>query len=128
MFQLFKKIPILVKFYFNEIEVCRLDTRSVLKRKAKYKFSTERLVIADFNNAEKQLSELIKEILEHKSLITNRVSMIMQQMIEFPDGISEVEKRAYRDLAEHAGAVEVIVLEHSNELTNTEISTLLKSS
>lgn len=127
MFQLFKKIPIFVKFYHNEIEVNRIDTKTILRRKAKYKFSTDRLVIADFNNANKHLSELIKEILEHKNLVTNRLLMIIQQSVKFPDGLSEVEKRAYRDLAEHAGAVEVIVLDHNEQMDNTKISALLKN-
>ncbi|WP_321307851.1 hypothetical protein [Marinifilum fragile] len=102
---LFKKIPIIVRFYTNEIEVIRLDKNLKLRRIAKYKFSTERLIIADFNNAEKLLSSMVKEILGNKRLFSPTLIMIIQQMVEFPDGISEIEKRAYRDLAEHAGAI-----------------------
>jgi hypothetical protein len=116
-----------VKFYFNEIEVTRIDNNKSLKRSSKYHFSTERLIIADFNNAEKHLTELVKELLEGKSLVTNRVIMILQQMIEYPDGISETENRALRDLAEHAGAVEAYIIDHSKEINNQKLQELINN-
>jgi hypothetical protein len=127
MIELFKRIPILVRFYPNEIEVKRLDNNNVLKRQAKYKYSTNRLVLADFNNAEILLSQLIKEILGGEILFLTKIVLVIQQMHEFPDGISEVEKRAYRDLAEHSGAIQAIVLNGMDELTNDRIKTILKN-
>ncbi|WP_054721805.1 rod shape-determining protein [Marinifilum fragile] len=96
-----------------------------MRRIAKYKFSTERLIIADFNNAEKLLSSMVKEILGNKRLFSPTLIMIIQQMVEFPDGISEIEKRAYRDLAEHAGAIEAIVMDDMNEITSSKITSIL---
>ena len=126
MIELLKKIPIQVRFYSNEIEIKRLDTNNVLKRQAQFKFSTDRLIISDFNNAEILLSQLTKEITGNRSLSFNKIVMLIQQMIEFPDGISEIEKRAYRDLAEHAGAIQAIVLNDRKEITKTRLKEILK--
>ncbi len=57
-------------------------------------------VIADFEIAEGMLRALIKKV--HPSWMPSR-----RIVISVPSGITEVEKRAVRDSAEHAGAKEV---------------------
>ncbi len=57
-------------------------------------------VIADFEIAEGMLREFIKKI--HSSWIPSRCIVVC-----VPSGVTEVEKRAVRDSAEHAGAKEV---------------------
>ncbi len=57
-------------------------------------------VIADFEIAEGMLREFIKKI--HSSWLPSR-----RIVISVPSGVTEVEKRAVRDSAEHAGAKEV---------------------
>jgi rod shape-determining protein MreB len=57
-------------------------------------------VIADFEIAEGMLREFIKKI--HANWLPSR-----RIVISVPSGITEVEKRAVRDSAEHAGAKEV---------------------
>jgi rod shape-determining protein MreB len=57
-------------------------------------------VIADFEIAEGMLREFIKKI--HANWMPSR-----RIVISVPSGITEVEKRAVRDSAEHAGAKEV---------------------
>jgi rod shape-determining protein MreB len=57
-------------------------------------------VIADFEIAEGMLRMLIKKV--HPSWLPSR-----RIVISVPSGITEVEKRAVRDSAEHAGAKEV---------------------
>lgn len=57
-------------------------------------------VIADFEIAEGMLREFIKKI--HSSWLPSRRIVIC-----VPSGVTEVEKRAVRDSAEHAGAKEV---------------------
>jgi hypothetical protein len=47
---MFKRIPLFVKVYVNEIEVIRLDKKMIsFKRKADPVFSSSRLLVADFN-------------------------------------------------------------------------------
>ncbi|HRE41144.1 MAG TPA: rod shape-determining protein [Ignavibacteria bacterium] len=60
-------------------------------------------VIADFEIAEKMLSMFIKQI--SKNFVPARKIVIC-----VPSGITEVEKRAVRDTAEHAGAKEVFLI------------------
>ncbi|MCO4814001.1 MAG: rod shape-determining protein [Flavobacteriales bacterium] len=63
-------------------------------------------VIADFQAAEQMIKGMIKMIGNGKSLFNPSLRMV----ICIPSGITEVEKRAVRDSAEHAGAKEVYLI------------------
>ncbi len=63
-------------------------------------------VIADFHAAEHMIRGMIKMINPQKRLFTPSLKMV----ICIPSGITEVEKRAVRDSAEHAGAKEVYLI------------------
>jgi len=63
-------------------------------------------VIADFQSAEQMIRGMIKMIKRRKSLFNTSLKMV----ICIPSGITEVEKRAVRDSAEHAGAKEVYLI------------------
>ncbi|MCH2232719.1 MAG: rod shape-determining protein [Crocinitomicaceae bacterium] len=63
-------------------------------------------VIADFESAEQMIRGMIKMIDTGSKLITPSLRMV----ICIPSGITEVEKRAVRDSAEHAGAKEVYLI------------------
>jgi rod shape-determining protein MreB and related proteins len=63
-------------------------------------------VIADFHAAEHMIREMIKMINPGKKLFTPSLKMV----ICIPSGITEVEKRAVRDSAEHAGGKEVYLI------------------
>lgn len=63
-------------------------------------------VIADFQAAESMIRGMIKMIKPGRSLFTPSLRMV----ICIPSGITEVEKRAVRDSAEHAGAKEVYLI------------------
>lgn len=62
-------------------------------------------VIADFEIAERMLRYFIKKVHERRVLVRPRM------VIAIPSGITEVEKRAVRDSALHAGAREVYLVE-----------------
>ncbi|MCG8573436.1 MAG: rod shape-determining protein [Flavobacteriales bacterium] len=63
-------------------------------------------VIADFESAEQMIRGMIKMIKGGNRLISPSLKMV----ICIPSGITEVEKRAVRDSAEHAGAKEVYLI------------------
>jgi rod shape-determining protein MreB and related proteins len=63
-------------------------------------------VIADFTVAEHMIRGLIKMIHPHRKFMPSNHKMV----ICIPSGITEVEKRAVRDSAEHAGAKEVYLI------------------
>lgn len=63
-------------------------------------------VIADFYAAEHMIRGMIKMIKANKSFFAPSLRMV----ICIPSGITEVEKRAVRDSAEHAGAKEVYLI------------------
>lgn len=64
-------------------------------------------VIADFHAAEHMIRGMIKMIDTGKSMLRNTSH---RMVICIPSGITEVEKRAVRDSAEHAGAKEVYMI------------------
>ncbi|MCB0795311.1 MAG: rod shape-determining protein [Flavobacteriales bacterium] len=63
-------------------------------------------VIADFQAAEEMIKGMIKMIKPGRQLFAPNLRMV----ICIPSGITEVEKRAVRDSAEHAGAKEVYLI------------------
>src|SRR6187551_1001907 len=63
-------------------------------------------VIADFHAAEMMIRGMIKMIDTGKRIFPPSLRMV----ICIPSGITEVEKRAVRDSAEHAGAKEVYLI------------------
>ncbi|GIV34713.1 MAG: rod shape-determining protein [Chitinophagales bacterium] len=63
-------------------------------------------VIADFDAAENMMREMIKMIYKKPPLFPPSYTMV----ICIPSGITEVEKRAVKDSAEHAGAREVYLI------------------
>ena len=63
-------------------------------------------VIADFQSAEQMIRGMIKMINPGRRLFNPSLRMV----ICIPSGITEVEKRAVRDSAEHAGAKEVYLI------------------
>ena len=118
MFSLFKHIPVYIKISRNKIEVTNLHTGETLYRTASPAFSTDRLVMAHFNYAESLIRSTLKEMNFSKSLFPPVLKMLIQQVEPVEEGLTEIEKRAYRDLAEQAGAVKAYLVEHFRPLSD----------
>lgn len=117
MFDIFKKIPVYVKIYNNKIEATNLANGNTVSLHATKKFSSSRIVIADFNSIEILLRSAFQELgLARKP----RLKALMQIMEKVEGGLTELEKRGLRDLGEQAGAMEVYILEHNRKLSVEE--------
>ena len=80
------------------------------------------MLIADFQAVKEHLGKIIEELsIGGRLFFTSRV-FLMQHMVDLGGGICEVEKRALRDLGEHAGATHIFILPYT-EPFSTEKAT-----
>jgi len=84
-------------------------------------FSNKRMLVADFEVFESQLRDAIDEI-QKQGFIKRSSQMIFQPLEESLIEYSPVEKRAFRDCCEHAGAVEVYLYFGRDKLSNQIIT------
>ena len=120
MFQLFKPNIIYVRVFLDSIELRHVTKEMTIKRKAINKFSSERLLIADFLNANNFIRELLDEI-EGKKTFKRALNAVIQPMEKKEGGLSQVEQRAFYDLMEQAGAVRVEIYEKDDLLTDEAV-------
>jgi MreB/Mbl protein len=120
MINIFRKIPVYIKVYNDKIEATDLVTENTISLLATSKFSTIRIVIADFNNAETLLRQAFYELGLSRKYFSPRLKVLMQIMEKLEGGLSDLERRGLRDLAEQAGAIEVYILEHHRKLSTQE--------
>lgn len=126
MFSIFKRTPIYIKLFKNRIEIVNLDTGETISRESIEPFSTQRFIIADFNKADALIRNIINDILPRKSIFPRQTKILIQQVESVEGGLSEIEKRALRDLGEMAGGTPVILIDHFRLLGNTEASLTLE--
>ncbi len=120
MINLLKKIPVYIKIYNNKIEITNLVTGDTVSGLPVKKFSTDRIVISDFNIIQELIRSLLKELFLIKSFLPLQLKILMQQMEKVDGGLSELEKRGLRDLAEQAGGVYVALVDHTRKLSADE--------
>jgi hypothetical protein len=121
MLNIFRKIPVYVKVYHDKIEITNINTQQTISKTSNTKFSSNRLLVAEFNVAEM----LIREILKELGLSSRTLKILIQQMKEFEDGLSEAEKRVLRDLAEQAGGAIVYIINRTKIMSTEEIQGFL---
>jgi hypothetical protein len=123
----FKPINLHIKLHSNRIEIINLDTGESAAKTATENFSTPRIVIGNFSKANKLIEAVFEELdfrkMRKKTFGALRV--LIQQMEKLEGGLSDIEKRAMRDLSEQAGADYVAIVEHANTLSVEEARLLL---
>jgi hypothetical protein len=122
MLHIFQKAPVYVKIYRDKIEITNVNTQQTISKTSNIKFSTNRLLVAEFNIAE----ILIREILKELGLSRRTLKVLIQPMEELEGGLSEVEKRVLRDLAEQSGGAVVYIVNRTKPMTNEEIQGFLQ--
>ena len=103
MLSFFKRVPIYIKLFENGVEIINLETGEVISRKSTEPFSNKRFIIADFNKANTFIRSVINDLLPKKGIFPRQTKILIQQVESVEGGLSEIEKRALRDLGEMAG-------------------------
>ena len=122
MINIFRSIPVYIKIYLNKIEITNIKTDQTVSKSSPTKFSSSRLIVADFNVANKLIFEILKEL----GLTRRTLKVLIQQMDVFGDELSETEKRVLRDLSEQAGASDVNIVNRKKVMSKNEIQEFLK--
>jgi hypothetical protein len=116
MLKYFRKIPVYIKIYPDKVEISNIHTGETISKTALIKFSSNRMLVADFNIAE----DLIRTGLKELRLSKYSLKILIQQMKSFEGGIFESERRILRDLGDMAGGFSVTIVEHTRVLSNDE--------
>lgn len=122
MLNLFQRTPVHVKIYPDKIEIINLKTGQSAVKTALMRFSSPRLVVADYNKAEQLCRDVVKEL----GLAKGNLKVLIQQMQLFEDGLCETEKRVMRDLAEQIGGVSVALVIDDRPLSTEEALQIVK--
>ena len=123
--KLFKTDYLYVKVSTNAIEITNLTTDETISRKAVEDFSTTRVVVANFNNITNLVISMLRELGISTSFFSTK-KILIQQMEKQDGGLSDIEKRALRDVGEQAGAKFVTIIDHPNRLSTEKALLELK--
>lgn len=88
-------------------------------------FTTERLLVGIFTEAEPALTKLVKKVLP-KGFITKSPQVVIHPVAMVDGGLSEVEERIFKELALGSGAIKVF-LHVGHELSDSEAIKLIHS-
>lgn len=108
-----------VKIYKNNFTVKNVDKNIEVVISAIHPFTTTRLLVGEFNNAEKLLKETLKKMFKGQWYAASPI-IVIQPMEMIEGGLSPVEERVLRELAFGAGGRKVVVWV-GKELSNEEV-------
>lgn len=118
---MFKLKSIYIKIKRNHVEVTDLNTGETVSKHAVQPFSSTRNVVSSFNPANETIQSALKELGLAGRFFLSKMNILIQQLEGLEGGLSDIEKRALRDLAEMAGANKVFILEQAEPVT-TEVA------
>ena len=113
------KSNVYVKIYKNKFVVKNIEKNIEVVVIAANPFTSTRLLVGDFNNAEKLLKEILKKLYAGHWLAPSPC-IVMHPMEMVEGGLSSVEERVLMELAIGAGGRKVIVWV-GKELSNEEV-------
>lgn len=102
--RLFRKTLLYVRIRRDAFDIRNVETDQRHRSRSLSGFSSERLLIADFNAAESTLLEAIKALLQPGLLGASPDCILMHPLELISGGVSPVEERVLRELAAAAGA------------------------
>lgn len=121
-----RKITLYIRLSKNKAEIKHIESGKSIVRISSNPFSSDRLILSDFELAEKFLKVVIEELLTGEKKFLRQVEVILQIVDEDVLIIEPIERRAYRDSMEHAGAKAVWICEHQNVLSDEEVMAMKK--
>ncbi len=119
LFQFFKYDRLYIKVSKNFAEIIDVNKNKSINGKPVKPFSSERLLIAEFETAEDFMNELILKL--KKGNRVKRDNVILFHPIDFIEGgLSEVEKRIFLEVAERLKG-KIVKIWVGEELTNKQV-------
>ncbi|HWJ30124.1 MAG TPA: hypothetical protein VNS32_26545 [Flavisolibacter sp.] len=122
---MFSSDKVYIQIFRNKITVVDLKTGNQVIRNAAEAFSSVRQVLNNFNTADQTIRSALKDLGMKKRF--SGLKIVIQQMEGAEGGLSDIEKRAMRDLAETAGANKVYLVEHERPITTSEAIEIINS-
>lgn len=110
-------LKIYIKIKRNSVEITNLETGETAQRTAVTPFSSIRHVIGSFGYAEETINVVLQDLGLIKKFCNRSFKVLIQQMEETEGGLSDIEKRALRDLAEQVGGRKVYVIDNDIPLS-----------
>lgn len=108
-----------VKVYTNRFELKEIESGNIKSVISPEVFTTKRMLVGQFLNAEKALRNGIKSISKHRWYAASPF-VVIQPMEVLDGGLSEVEIRIFKELATSAGARNSVVWV-GHELSDNEV-------
>ena len=115
---MFKSYKVYLQISRDQVTAIDLNTGLKVTRKAEQSFSSTRQILSNFNNADITVRNTLKDLGVKRSFFALKV--VIQQTEGTEGGLSDIEKRALRDIAEIAGADKVYIAEQERTLTQDE--------
>lgn len=117
---MFKSLPIHIIVRRNHIQITNLENGNLSSIKALNNFSSVRNIVSNFNNANETIKAALNELNIKNTLFSRPLNILIQQTEGIEGGLSDIEKRALRDLAEIAGGKKVFISENPQPLSISE--------
>ena len=110
---------IYIRLNRNKVTIRHIETKKQVVIIPKKSFTTERLLIGDFSNAENAIKDGIRKLYTRK-WFSPSPKMLIQQLEMNEGGLSEVENRILKEVSIAVGARNSVVWD-GDELTDKEV-------
>ncbi|MFT6982866.1 MAG: hypothetical protein ACJAUD_001636 [Crocinitomicaceae bacterium] len=118
---IFPRITLYVKLSKNKVEIKHIESGQSIVRISSNPFSSDRLILSNYELAEKFLRIVIGELLTGEKKFMRPIEVVLQIIDKDISIIEPIERRAYQDSMEHAGAKSVWICEYQNTLSDEEV-------
>lgn len=117
---MFRPVRVYIKLMKDKVEITNLETSETVSVQAVRSFSSIRNIISNFSNAKNTIQAALNELGIKHSLLGPNLKVLIQQLEGTEGGLSDIERRALRDIGEMAGGRKVFIVEHSTLLSKNE--------